>query len=329
MTPAPALRASTARPQQVLTSLLGDFWYWRGECVPSVALVELLSEFGITPAGARTAMRRLAASGLLTVERSGRTTAYGVPPRSVTVIIEHTYRMMTFGASTSEWDGMWTVVTFSVPEKARGIRTALRARLRVMHFAALYDAVWVSPHDKTDEVIGMLDELGVSTASVLRSREVVHDSQQSHLHAAFDLSELTAEYRSFVEHYEPLQDDVDAGRIGPADALRIRTKLGGEWRRFREIDPDLPAELLPAEWPRERAHRVFRHIYDRLGPVAELRFRQVLARTAPELAELSSHHDSASVTSLHEALMDRARGDTPLERATEARLLQEARRRQL
>jgi phenylacetic acid degradation operon negative regulatory protein len=80
----------------------------------------------------------------------------------------------------------------------------------------------------------------------------------------------------------------------------------------------------PADWARDRAQKVFLQIYDRLGPLAELRFRQVLAETDPALAELAAHHDSAKVA----ALGDRhPTGDTPFEQAAEARRPDEARRR--
>lgn len=323
MTATPARRSNGARPQQLLRSLLGDFWYWREEHIPSAALVELLAEFDITAAGARTAMRRLAARGLLTVRREGRTTAYGIPPRTAAVIVEHTYRMLTFGSSAPRWDGTWTVVAFSVPEEERGLRTALRTRLRVLGFAPLYDGVWVSPHDQTDTAAGLLDELGVTTATVLRSVGALAATGRQPSEA-FDLSELAEDYRRFAGCYEPVLQRAKAGRIDPADALRIRTELGAQWRDFQRRDPDLPAELLPEDFARGEAQRVFVEIYERLGPVAEVRFRQVLARTAPELAELATRHDLESVTKLLHSLGDRAHGDTPFERATAAWRLAQA-----
>ena len=110
-----------------------------------------------------------------------------------------------------------------------------------------------------------------------------------------------------------------------AAEYRLRTRLRVDWRHFPETDPDLPAELLPRDWPRPEAQRVFVQIYDQLGPLAELRFREVLARTDPALAVLARHHDSATVAQLYAALGERrARGDTPFERAAEARRIAEA-----
>jgi phenylacetic acid degradation operon negative regulatory protein len=312
-----------AEPQLLLTSLLGDFWYWRDEHIPSAALVRLLAEFGITADGARAAMRRLATRGLLTVARTGRTTRYGIPDRTAEVIVERTHRMLTFGASAPDWDGLWTVVAFSVPEHARDVRSSLRAQLRVLRFAALYDGVWVCPHDRVDAARDVLAGLGIASATVLRAAEPPGGPGTGGPAAAFDLESLGKEYRAFVERYQPLLGQVEEGRIGPADALRLRTGLRVDWRRFPETDPDLPAELLPADWPREGAQRVFVQIYDRLGPLAELRFRQLLGSVSPELAPLARHHDSATVAESYAELGERRpRGDTAFERAAQARRLE-------
>ncbi|MGW2340450.1 PaaX family transcriptional regulator [Streptomyces sp. NPDC001661] len=316
---------SGAEPQLLLTSLLGDFWYWRDEHIPATALVNLLADFDVTSDGARAAMRRLVARGLLDTSRNGRTTAYGIPARTSEVIVERTHRMLTFGAAAPEWDGQWTVVAFSVPEQARGLRTALRSRLRILGFAALYDGVWVSPHDLGEEAQHLLRDVGIETATVLRCAEVPGGPGAGNPAAAFDLGALTKEYQDFVETYEPLLDSLEAGLISPAQALRMRTELRVAWRSFPETDPDLPAELLPPDWDRPRAQRVFVQIYDRLGPLAEIRFRQILAAVAPDLARLTSHHDSAGIAELYSSLGDRrAHGDTPFEQATKARRLAEA-----
>ncbi|WP_413755596.1 PaaX family transcriptional regulator C-terminal domain-containing protein [Streptomyces sp. MMBL 11-3] len=321
-------RAQTgAEPQLLLTSLLGDFWYWRDEHIPATALVRLLADFDVTSDGARAAMRRLAARGLLDTSRSGRTTAYGIPPRTSEVIVERTHRMLTFGTTAPEWDGRWTVVAFSVPEQARSLRTTLRSRLRVLGFAALYDGVWVSPRDLGAQAQELQRELGIATATVLRCTTVPGGTAQGDPVSAFDLTALTKEYRAFIDRYAPVLEHLDAGRIGPAEALRTRTELRVAWRSFPESDPDLPAVLLPDEWERPRAQRIFVQIYDRLGPLAELRFRQILATVSPDLAELASHHDSAAVAALYASLGERrAHGDTPFEQAAQARRLDEATR---
>ncbi|QFU89960.1 PaaX family transcriptional regulator C-terminal domain-containing protein [Amycolatopsis sp. YIM 10] len=316
-----------AEPQLLLTSLLGDYWYWRDEHIPSAALVRLLAEFGIGTDNARAAMRRLAAKGLLTTSRRGRTTAYGIPPRTSGVIVGRTHRMLTFGATAPDWDGYWTVVAFSVPEQEREVRTALRSRLRVLGFAALYDGLWVSPRDLAEAAVALLAELGIERGSVLRATEVPGGPAAGGPAEAFDLEPLARQYREFVDRYRSLPAHLTAGRVSPAEALRTRTELRVDWRTFPERDPDLPAVMLPPGWCRTEAQRLFLEIYDRLGPLAEQRFRELLAESDPELAELASHHDSARIAELHARLGgDAERGDTPFEQAVRARRLDDLRR---
>src|SRR5690242_729440 len=65
------------RPQHLLVTMLGDYWFERREHLPSAALVDLLAEFDISEAGARAALSRLARRGLLESSKRGRHTAYG------------------------------------------------------------------------------------------------------------------------------------------------------------------------------------------------------------------------------------------------------------
>jgi phenylacetic acid degradation operon negative regulatory protein len=37
----------------------------------------------------------------------------------------------------------------------------------------------------------------------------------------------------------------------------MQTLLVHAWRKFPFLDPDLPAELLPSDWPRRQAHELF------------------------------------------------------------------------
>lgn len=69
-------------PQRLLITLLGDYWYDHGEHIPSAALVQLLAEFGVSDAGSRAALSRLARRGLLVSSKSGRRTFYGLSERA-------------------------------------------------------------------------------------------------------------------------------------------------------------------------------------------------------------------------------------------------------
>ncbi|TDE56312.1 PaaX family transcriptional regulator [Nonomuraea mesophila] len=287
-----------AEPQRLLTTLLGDYWFWRQEHIPSAALVRLLEEFGITTSSARAALRRLVSRGLLTSSRNGRTTAYGLPPRAYDVIVAHMRRLLTFGAATPRWDGEWTVVTFSVPEEQRDTRRALRDGLRLLHFGMMFDAVWVSPHDRTADAADLGRRLGVREVVVFRGREVAGGDMDAVPARAFDVTALRERYLRFIDTHGPVAERLAVSGPSPAEALRLRTAIMTDWRVFPTIDPDLPAELLPDAWPRDEARRLCVRIYDSLGEPAEQRFREILAGFDPELAGLAAHHTFTQVSAL-------------------------------
>lgn len=292
--PGPHLpRSTTGRePQYLLVTLLGDYWFGRQEKIPSSALVSLLAEFDVTESSARQAMRRLTNRGLLVQDKVGRTTYYGIPERMTESTVARRRRVLRFGTEFTDWDGNWTVVSFSIPEKDRDVRRLLRNGLRDLKFGLLNDAIWVSPHHRSDQATALLDELDVADASVMRAKILARPGREQSYVDVFDLRQLELDYQAFIDRYEPMIDKVVAGQIAPSDALVLRTEVMSEWLQFRQVDPSLPAELLPADWPRSQAREVAYRIYDELGTTAEGRFRQIIGAVDRDLAALASHHTS-------------------------------------
>jgi phenylacetic acid degradation operon negative regulatory protein len=283
--------AQTAqRPPRLLLTLLGDYWWQRTEPLPTAAIVALLAEFGVTGAAARAALSRLTRGGLLIASKTGRRTHARLSPRAAAILDDGAHRIFSFGAVSEPWDGLWSLVAFSIPEDNRAARDALRKQLRWLGFAPLYDGLWVSPRDHAAEVIGQLKDLGIATATAFRAASVPGGCASPA--RAWDLDGLRARYEHFTGFAGELRDTAAAGRISPEAALIARTAVMDEWRAFPGLDPDLPAELLPGRWPRPAARELFIACYDLLGPPAAQRVREVIGRYSPELASLAAYHSS-------------------------------------
>ncbi|MGF9662540.1 PaaX family transcriptional regulator C-terminal domain-containing protein [Arthrobacter crystallopoietes] len=314
-TPAPSLPRfqQGARPQQLLTVLLGDYWHARNEPIPSAALVELLQGFDVTVTGARAAIQRLAQRGFLVGIKAGRQTAYAVPTMSQDRINAHV-RSLFMSHLPQQWDGAWTLVGYSLPEDARGTRRALREQLRQLRFGNLYDALWIRPGDHLAAVRDLLDGLGSALdpehVTVFTGARLPEGTGLSAVASAFDLPALAEQYREFLDRWEPvasrLQDGLEAAlevspeagaRPGDA-ALRLRTSIMADWRTLRRLDPRLPHELLGEDYPMHRAVAACCAIYDALGPPAEAAFRRILRAHDGHLAELVTHHTFAASASL-------------------------------
>lgn len=270
---------TTAKPQRLLVTLLGDYWKGRGEHIPSAALVRLLAEFGIGPVGARSALSRLATRGLLVRSQRGRHTFYGLTDRAQRVLDEGARRIFGFGAGESHWSGAWSIVAFSVAEADRDLRHALRTRIRWLGFAPLYPGLWISPRRDIEPVARALEELGVESATLFRADAVPWRGNGAGPLEAWDLAGLRARYQRFFRRFAKERERLADGTISPREALVERTRLMDAWREFPREDPDLPAEFLPRDWPRRAARELFLELYDGLGAMAERRVKEIVAET--------------------------------------------------
>ncbi|MET8207678.1 PaaX family transcriptional regulator C-terminal domain-containing protein [Streptomyces sp. NPDC005373] len=282
-------RAQTgANPQHLILGLFTDHWFDTDDALPSAALVALLGDFGITPVSARAAIGRLARRGVLDVRKGGRRTYYRMMPGPNRALEQMQRRMMEFGSGDRPWDGLWTTVIFSVPDDRREVRHVIRRRLGFLGYAPVYDGVWMSPHADHQQTVELLESVGVRSATVLRSTLTYAQGGGDPL-AAWDLDAIQAAYQDFITEYTPLLARVTSGQVGSAEALVARTTVKDVWREVVGIDPELPANLLPDDWPAPEARATFVQIYDTLGPLAEVRVRQLLAEQDPALAAQAGH----------------------------------------
>ncbi len=271
-------------PQHLLVSLLGEYWFGRDEHVPSAALVDLANDFAVSPTSARAALSRLARRELVESSKDGRKTFYGLTDRAEQAMQSELERILRLGTVDRPWDGSWNVVMFSLPEDRRDVRHLLRSTLRFCGFAPLFDGVWVSPDSDPTAARAGLEELGIENSTVLKS-SVTHATGFGDPVAAWDLDAIAASYRSFIADFAALREQVASGAISPTEALVRRGAVLDAWSSFPDLDPDLPVSMLPADWPRQEARKVFVELYDGLGPLAAIRVSQVLTHYAPDLPE--------------------------------------------
>lgn len=274
-------------PQYLLMTLFWHYWFGRSEHLPSAALVELLEEFDISQPSARAALNRLGKRGLLVSSKHGRNTCYGLNTRAVPLIEATIRRVVAFGArQTAPWDGVWTVVAFSVPEAQRDVRHSIRTSLGLSGFAALYDGVWCSPWDQRDTALTILSELEVDCAHVMRAEIDPRSALQAL--SAWDLAAVRRLYTEFEAEFSPVLDDKHNGTLSASQALVARTRLLDSWQ-FLLLEPDLPVDLLPDDWPRAHMREFSLELYRSLAPAAKARCQQIISKYSPELATLVTH----------------------------------------
>ncbi len=263
--------------------LFGDYWLESPGGFPSAALVSLLGDFGVNDAAARAALSRMVKRGLLKSSKSGRTTSYRTSRRTQQILTDASRRIVDFGGATDDWSGVWSVVAFSIPENSRSLRVAARNRLGWLGFAPLYDEVWICPHDRHEDAVRELAALGVEATALQAS--VADSASPTRLpQNAWNLEQLAREYHEVIEQTTRARELLTHADASPVSALVQRTRLLEAWLDLASGDPNLPAALLPADWPRERARDLFLETHDALGDLATAHVRSVVARSDPRLA---------------------------------------------
>jgi phenylacetic acid degradation operon negative regulatory protein len=260
-------------PQHMLLTLIGEYGLHIGDPIPSASLVLILGEFGVTNAGARAAIARLARRGILVATRSGRTTAYAMTDRCAWMVSEGRRLTLEFTGTMRSWDGRWTLVSYSIAQERRAQRALLRTRLRWLGFAPLQDGLWVSPRPPGQQLHEALADLGVGSCAVFVADPVPGPDRLDPL-AAWDLDEARAAFSAFIDEFRPISQDLRHGRVSASQALIARTRLTYRWFAFANSQTELPETLLPPDWLSAAAHRLFEELYDGLGPLAALRVTQ-------------------------------------------------------
>jgi phenylacetic acid degradation operon negative regulatory protein len=262
--------------QRLLISALGDYEHLSPTPVPSAIVVQIMNEFDISEDSTRTALSRLTRRGYLVRFAEKRRTAYRMSELGAALIEDGRKRIAEFG-HYPPWNGRWTIVAFSVAEHQRDVRHQLRAQLRALGFAPFYNGIWIAAHADPQTVTAQITAVEHADIAVFEgSLQNQSEPMMGKLHETWKLTSVKREYDDFIETFTPLAERIEHEEVAPAEAFIIRTRLLDAWRVFPRIDPDLPQQLLPQDWPRLKAHRLFTGVYDALQPSAERHFHAML-----------------------------------------------------
>lgn len=274
-------RRSGGSPQELTAILIADYTFPTRAWLPSGAIVALLGEFGVASGAARTTISRMARRGVLEGSRHGRHSSYRLTEEVSADLWNGGASIAEFTTHSDSWDGFWTLVTFSIPEKHSTRRRALRTELRWRGCAPLYDAVWVSPRPLTPRGRADVSAVARGMITVFRAEHVELElGGDRNPVEAWDLRAVTDQYNAFIRRWSRLVPRIAAGAVTGAAAVRARSEVMNAYRRFPVLDPLLPIDLLPADWPRARAREVCVAVYDGLAQPAQDHVRAVVARFA-------------------------------------------------
>lgn len=264
------------KPRSIVFDLFGDHLRYHGGSAPTQALVELLGVFGIGEPTARIALARMRKEGWFDTHRAGRQVVYTLTDQSWQLLDEGRTRI--FERAQGPWDGRWRMVIYAVSEQDRAERERLRRILSWLGFGPLATATWISPHERLDQVEQALRDDSAVRADLLTCQSRSRAADLDMVGRCWDLKALGNDYQGLMVRLEALPAASVLAALPGATALRLRIGLVADYRHFPFRDPDLPAELLPPDWPARRAHELFAAAHDALAAPADAFVTAVLER---------------------------------------------------
>lgn len=274
------LASHPPRARSLVVTVWGDTLAPHGGEVWLSTLFRLLAPFGASERLARTAVFRLARDGWLEGLARGRRTRYRLTSDGARRFAQAYRRVYT--PPSRPWDGSWDVAVLPPEALDAKARARLRDDLLWSGFAAFAPGVFARPSRDA----GADDALRWPGGALRFAARDVPAANGATLAAraddAWSLPALAVEYRAFLGRFRPLAAAVaGAARPTPEQGFVVRTLLVHEYRRARLRDPQLPPELLPADWPGAQAYALCRDVYRAAEPLA----REHLARALDDEGE--------------------------------------------
>jgi len=268
-------------PHTVIFSLYGQHILPRGGEVWIGSLIRALAALGFSPGAVRALVSRMQRKGCLQSQRLGRHSFYRLTDLGLQEVRWGGGR--AFAPPGGEWDRRWTVVTYSIPEKHRKCRDALRRSLNWWGFGTLVPGTWISPRPLPPEAERKWRRLDVWEYLEIFRAEHLGPSEPHALvaHVWPQLPALGDRYRAYVAGYEPVLRRFEVGVLDDEHCFAARLRSLFEFVAITLKDPTLPSSLLPKDWPRPAAQSLFEELQKSLTEPAE-RFFDAICRTTEE-----------------------------------------------
>jgi phenylacetic acid degradation operon negative regulatory protein len=202
-------------------------------------LVGVASLFGISDGAARTCLWRMVSNGELIGDDG--TYALAGPLLERRQRVDEAARIDD--TSSPPWDGTWELAVVSRERRSAVDRLALRKAASALHLAELREGIWFRPDN--------LDRDRLPTPRAVLDRQCVHfhgaatDIPAETVRSLFSLDDWATDARRLTR---AMRDELDIEAVGVED-FTYQFALSITVIRHLQLDPLLPGELIPRQWP--------------------------------------------------------------------------------
>ncbi|MFI7008797.1 PaaX family transcriptional regulator C-terminal domain-containing protein [Streptomyces sp. NPDC050145] len=276
------LTSGTVNTRSMLLTCYGAFIRDLDGWVAVRDLVTLFADLGIESGALRAALTRLKAGGTVVPEKQGGRPGYRLSFASEALVIEGEERLHGHLVPARVEDG-WVLAVFSIPESRREQRTLLTSRLEWLGYGLMAPGVRIAPAAQLPETSATLRRLGLTDhVHLMRATYEEFQRPEELVRQWWDLDAIAEGYTDFLAEAQPvLQRWESSSTVDPREAFADYVRVRTLWRRLPYLDPGLPDELYPGQWPRSRATGVFLHIDRLLRKPALEHVQAVTGHTGP------------------------------------------------
>lgn len=273
------LVASPPRAPSLIITVWGDAIAPHGGAVLLPGLIDLLASFNLNERLVRTNVFRLVRQKWLHARPVGRRSLYRLTSDGERRFEEAHRRI--YAPHDELWNDAWELVV--ADRLPAGKRRVLTKELHWAGFGDFGHCIFARPAHGTSPLPAIL--AGLSLTDVVAVGRVSDDPSLggAPLHhlvdTAWDLTSVASAYRRFLQRFGTVIERFrqrDADDFDPEQSFVVRTFLIHAYRRVLLRDPQLPAALLPLDWPGAAALALCRDFYRLTHRAAERHLSAVL-----------------------------------------------------
>ncbi|MFZ5964231.1 PaaX family transcriptional regulator C-terminal domain-containing protein [Thalassococcus sp. BH17M4-6] len=228
--------AEVPRAPAFIVTLYGDVVEPRGGVLWIGTVIECCARHGLNETLVRTAVSRLVASGNLEGVRIGRKSYYRLSERARAEFREAARLLFQPPPATEDWLFCLTEVAREQELPAAWIR--------------LSPTVALAPNR---------EDLAPMEGVIMRAKQLEgYGDLRSLAREKWRLDEVASAYAAFLDRHRglPARIATDSTLLAE-EALALRLRLVHDYRHAALADPRLPRAACPADWPADRARRLF------------------------------------------------------------------------
>ncbi len=253
----------------LLRTVIGLYLRDAGGWMSTRHIIALMEALGVAAAVSRTALSRLKKKEIVVPQLRHGVAGFAVTEGAAAMLARGDRRI--FNPRLMSPVDRWCLVSFSIPETEREKRHQLRRRFHWIGCGTVAAGLWICPdplREEVEEILADLELRGMATVFVTDT-PLVGGSLRDAASAWWDLEAVAELHRDFIRHHGSEDDDggpgsgSDGGGPASAETFARYVRCIDRWRIIPYLDPGLPAEFLPEDWPGMAGIALF----ERLGAV--------------------------------------------------------------